>query len=281
MKKVLAVVALVAAFGSVHAQPAFKIGGSIAYDIKKLSNAPLTVAPVSTSNINLTATESFGGGVTLKAYTEIQPGGNGTIAEGNDLYLEFDAPTAGTVKVGQVEIKNGIYVRGLGGAPVIGLDGTVLAKKGNFQLLEYKTPSFNGFKLELANTRAFDNTGVSQTAIGATYTDSVVSAGIDRNQTTERVRASASVIVKGVKFGAGISRKELKVADSSVFGVSYAMGAVTVGAAYSKGNGTGTEYGIKYDLSKRTYVQLALAQVSDNKLVGNLDTYRFRVSHTF
>jgi hypothetical protein len=55
-----------------------------------------------------------------------------------------------------------------------------------------------------------------------------------------------------------------------------------VGAAYSDGNGTAKEYGAEYALSKRTAVQLAVAQVNSNKTAANnTDTYRVRVSHSF
>ena len=279
MKKALVVAAILAAFGSAHAE--LKIGGKIAYDVTKADSSSMTVAPMSTSNINFSSTESLGSGVTVKAYAEIQPGGNGTNAEGNDMYLDFATP-GGSVKLGQVEAGNGIMGLGLGGAPVIGLDGVVLGGKSNVQSVSYTTPSMGGFKLKLGNTRAIDNTGANKNSIGATYSAGPLSAAIDRNQTSERVRASAAVTVKGITLGAGVSRNELNVADSNVVGASYTIGAVTLGAAYSDGNGTGKEYGAQYALSKATSVQLALAQVKDNSTSGNnVDTYRVRVSHSF
>ena len=279
MKKALVAVAILAALGTAHAQ--FKIGGKIAYDIKRSSNSSTTVSPMDTSNINFTATESIGNGITVKAYAEIQPGGNGTAAEGNDMYIDVATPV-GSARVGQIEAANGIMGLGLGDAPVIGQDGVVLGAKSNVQSLSYTTPTVAGFAFKVSNTRAIDNTGVNKTAFGATYTVGPVSSAVDYNQTTERVRASAKVTVKGVTVGAGVSRNELNVVNSAVVGASYTIGAVTIGAAYSDGNGTAKEVGAEYALSKRTSVQLAVAQVNSNTTAANnTDTYRVRVSHSF
>jgi hypothetical protein len=279
MKKALVAVAILAALGTAHAQ--FKIGGKIAYDIKRADNSATTVSPMDTSNINFTATESVGNGITVRAYAEIQPGGNGTAAEGNDMYVDI-ATQVGSVRVGQIESANGIIGLGLGDAPVMGQDGVVLGAKSNVQSISYTTPAVSGLAFKVSNTRAINNTGTNKNVFGATYTVGAVSSAVDYNQSTERVRASAKVVVKGITVGAGVSRNELKVADSAVIGASYTVGAVTVGAAYSDGNGTAKEYGAEYALSKRTAVQLAVAQVNSNKTTANnTDTYRVRVSHSF
>lgn len=279
MKKALVAVVILAALGTAHAQ--FKIGGKIAYDIKRASNSSTTVSPMDTSNINFTATESIGNGITVRAYAEIQPGGNGTAAEGNDMYIDVATPV-GSVKVGQIEAANGIIGLGLGDAPVMGQDGVVLGAKSNVQSVSYTTPAVSGFALKVSNTRAINNTGVNKTAFGATYTAGAISSAVDYDQTTERVRASAKVTVRGVTVGAGVSRNELSVANSYVMGASYTQGAVTVGAAYSDGNGTAKEYGAEYALSKRTSIQVAVAQVNSNTTAANnTDTYRVRVSHSF
>ena len=279
MKKALVAVVILAALGTAHAQ--FKIGGKIAYDIKRASNSSTTVSPMDTSNINFTATESIGNGITVRAYAEIQPGGNGTAAEGNDMYIDVATPV-GSVKVGQIEAANGIIGLGLGDAPVMGQDGVVLGAKSNVQSVSYTTPAVSGFAFKVSNTRAINNTGVNKTAFGATYTAGAISSAVDYDQTTERVRASAKVTVRGVTVGAGVSRNELSVANSYVMGASYTQGAVTVGAAYSDGNGTAKEYGAEYALSKRTSIQVAVAQVNSNTTAANnTDTYRVRVSHSF
>ena len=279
MKKTLVAVAILAALGTAHAQ--FKIGGKLAYDIKRSDNTTTTMSPMDISNINFTATESVGNGVTVRAYAEIQPGGNGTAAEGNDLYVDVATPV-GSVRVGQIESANGIIGLGLGDAPVMGQDGVVLGAKSNVQSLSYTTPTVAGLAFKVSNTRAINNTGTNKNAFGATYTVGPVSSAVDYNQTTERVRASAKATVKGITVGAGVSRNELNVADSYVVGAAYTVGAVTVGAAYSDGNGTAKEVGAEYALSKRTAVQLAAAQVNSNTtVVNNTDTYRVRVSHSF
>jgi hypothetical protein len=61
MKKALVAVAILAALGTAHAQ--FKIGGKLAYDIKRSDNTVTTMSPMDTSNINFTATESIGNGI--------------------------------------------------------------------------------------------------------------------------------------------------------------------------------------------------------------------------
>jgi predicted porin len=197
------------------------------------------------------------------------------------MYVDV-ATRVGSVRVGQIESANGIIGLGLGNAPVIGQDGVVLGAKSNVQSLSYTTPTVAGLAFKVSNTRAINNTGTNKNAFGATYTVGPVSSAVDYNQTTERVRASAKATVKGITVGAGVSRNELNVADSYVVGAAYTVGAVTVGAAYSDGNGTAKEVGAEYALSKRTAVQLAVAQVNSNTtVVNNTDTYRVRVSHSF
>ena len=279
MKKLLIVAGILTAFGTASAE--VKIGGLVSYDFSKSSKTAYTVSPNSNSNINVGIAEKLGSGMGIKGYVELGVLGNGANAESNDVYLQVDS-SVGSVKVGQVEAKNGIVGLGQGGAPVIGTDGTVLAGSSNLQSISYTTPSMYGLSFSVGNTRAIDNTGANKNAIGAAYTSGVFSAKVDRNQTTERVRASGAVTLKGVTLGAGVSRDELFKADSSVLGVSYTISGVSLGAAVSNGNGRGVEYGAQYALSKATSVNVAYATVENNSNVSsNVDTTRVRLSHAF
>ena len=171
MKKALVAVAILAALGTAHAQ--LKIGGKIAYDIKRADNSSTTMSPMDTSNINFTATESIGNGITVKAYAEIQPGGNGTAAEGNDLYIDV-ATRVGSVRVGQVEAANGIIGLGLGNAPVMGQDGVVLGAKSNVQSLSYTTPAVSGLAFKVGTSRTINTTGVHKNSFGVFHESSRV-----------------------------------------------------------------------------------------------------------
>jgi predicted porin len=141
-------------------------------------------------------------------------------------------------------------------------------------------------------------------SVGVNYAAGPVSAGIDYNQTIERIRASASLDLGMAKIGAGMETKG-GAGDNYVVGVSVPMGAVTVGAAYSantKKRGTNattgsevgiedaaaTEVGVSYALSKRT--SLSAAYKAYNKEAETAataaaqkkaDAYRVRMTHSF
>ena len=109
-----------------------------------------------------------------------------------------------------------------------------------------------------------------------------MNTGVDYNEATKRVRASAMATVAGVTIGAGLSRNETSVADSWAVGASIPVGALTIGAAYSNGNGKASEVGASYALSKRTNVQLAYMDITNNSTSAvNVATTRVRLQHSF
>lgn len=278
MKKVILATALVALFGT--AQADVTLGGKMRYDITKAEGSAQT-SGVSASEINVVATEELGGGLKATAVVGIDGAGRSETVDGTDAYLTIGGGF-GTVKAGQVEAANGIIGRAYAGAPVIGADGSVLAAKGNIDTIGYTTPSIGGLTFGVSGSRAVDATTARSYTLSASGTVGPVDAGVDYNETSKRVRASAKVTVSGLTVGAGWSGRETGVADSRAIGVSMPLGPLTVGATRSMGNGTANEVGASYALSKRTSVQFAYKDVVENSTAANnVSTARVRLQHTF
>jgi hypothetical protein len=278
MKKMLLASALVALLSTAHADVG--LSGSIRYDLTKADGTAAT-SGISRSQLNVTSTEDLGGGMSVTGKVGIDGAGRNETVGGTDVSVAV-ASRAGTVLVGQIELGNGIIDRGYAGAPVMGADGVVLAAKGNADIVKYSAPAVAGFTASVSGTRAVDTTAARAYTLGVAGKVGPLDTGVDYNETTKRVRASASAAVMGLTVGAGVSRNETGVADSYALGASKAFGPVTVGAAYSDGNGTAKEVGAQYSLSKRTAVQVAYRKVEDNTTVANnVATTRVRLQHLF
>lgn len=262
------------------AQADVGLSGTMRYDLTKVEGAALT-SGIAKSEIVVKATEDLGGGVTVTAQMGLDGAGRGETVAGTDASITI-AGGFGSVTAGQVEAGNGIIGRGYAGAPVIGADGSVLAAKGNIDTIGYKTPAISGFTLGVSGSRAVDATTARSYTYSANGAVGPLDAGIDYNETTKRVRASAKMTVAGITVGAGWSGRETGKADSRAVGVSMPVGPLTVGATRSIGDGTANEFGASYALSKRTSVAVAYQTVSDNSTAAtNVATSRVRLQHTF
>lgn len=278
MKKVILATTLVALFGLAQAQ--VSVNGTVRYDLTKVEGAAAT-SGIAKSEVVFKATEDLGGGMTITAQMGLDGTGRGETVAGTDALITVGS-RLGSVTVGQVEAANGIIGRAYAGAPVIGADGSVLAAKGNIDSIKYTTPAIGGFTASIGGSRAVDATTARSYTLGVAGAVGPLDTGVDYNETTKRVRASASMKVAGLTVGAGWSGRETGVADSRAFGVSVPMGALTVGATRSSGNGTANEIGASYALSKRTSVAVAYKTVTDNTTAAtNVATSRVRLQHTF
>jgi hypothetical protein len=274
MKKALTLLALVASVASVgvaHAQAT--VSGTIRYD---LSNSASTLATgITKSEINVTAVEKLGSGVTVTAKLGLDGAERNGTTSGTDASVTV-ASGFGAVMVGQIELGNGIINNGYAGAPVIGADGSVLAAKGNADIVKLYSPTVGGFTASVSSTRAIDSTVPRKTSLGIVGRVAGIATAVDYNVASNRIRASASTKVAGLTVGAGVSANEVGVKDSYAVGVSQQMGAITVGAAYSQGAGRAREVGVSYALSVRSTVQVAYQDLS----TGN-NTAQVRLQHTF
>lgn len=277
MKKLVLIAALAASFGAAQAQT---VSGTMRYDLTKAEGAVAT-SGITKSEIVVKATEDLGAGMSLSAQMGWNGNGRGETLAGTDASVTIGGGF-GSVTVGQVEAGNGIIGRGYAGAPVIGADGSVLAGPSNIDTIGYTSPAIGGFKVGVSGSRAVDATTARGYTVSATGAVGPLDAGVDYNETSKRVRASASMKVAGVTVGAGYSGRETGVSDSYAVGVSLPVGPLTVGAAYSDGNGTAKEVGASYALSKRTSVAFAYRTVDGNSsAASNVATSRVRLQHTF
>ena len=277
MKKILIAGAVMALFGVAQAQT---VSGTMRYDLTKKENAAATTG-IAKSEVVFKTTEDLGGGMSVAAQMGLNGNGRGETLAGTDASITIGGGF-GSVTVGQVEAGNGIIDRAYAGAPVIGSDGSVLGAAANVDSIGYKTPAIGGLTFGVSGSRAVDATTARAYTTSVSGKVGPLDTGVDYNETTKRVRASAKVTVAGLTVGAGWSGRETGVADSKAFGVSTTLGALTVGAAYSDGNGTAKEFGASYALSKRTSVGYAYKTVADNTTSAtNITTSRVRLQHKF
>lgn len=273
MKKILLAAALVAVTGIAQAQAT--VSGTIRYDLS--SSASTMTTGISKAEIAIGASEQLGGGLTLKGQLGFDGSKRNGSFSGTDSFVSL-AGGFGSVMVGQVEAANSLLARGLGGAPVMSADGRgpVLASNTNVDIVKYTAPMVGGFTASLSSTRAIDSTGTRASTIGLSGKVGPFDSAVDYNVANSRIRASVSTQVMGLTVGVGYSGNQENVADSFVVGASKRFGNMTVGAAFTHGNGEGREIGASYALSKRTSVRLAYQNLSNGA-----DTTQIRFQHTF
>jgi len=292
-------IALAAVAVSTGAMAQVTISGKFGGQIQKIDGSNGTFS-MSDADINFTASEDLGGGLTATASAQMTlKAGRGNAAANEDVNLSLSGGF-GTVRIGRIEAGNGIIGRGYAGAPVIGQDnGYILGAVGNVNIISYTSPSINGFQLS-ASTTSLNTSGTGTFAgasesIGLSYSAGALSAGIDYNNNAERTRVSASYDLGMAKVGFGYEMRDVGGSgDNYVIGVSAPLGAFTVGAAYSKNQkvrtsttaidgGAAFELGASYALSKRT--GLSAAYVNHNSAAeaatGAGYAYRMRLTHSF
>jgi hypothetical protein len=278
MKKIVISALLAGLVSTASAQAV--ISGVVNYDYAKAQASAATTG-LADSQINLVATETISGGIKVTAGVGLNGAGRGETVSGNDAYVSIAAPV-GTVTVGQLEVANGLKANTFGLAPIQGADGVVLGAKSNLDVVKYVSPAIGGFSASVNSVRAVDGTGERTNVFGVAGKVAMFNTTVDYTDETKRVRASASTTVAGLTVGAGVSRQETGVADSWVVAAAMPVGPVTVGAAYSDGNGKAKEVGVQYNLSKRTAVQVAYRDVTENTTAANnVSKTRVRLSHLF
>jgi predicted porin len=318
MKKTLIALAAVAATGAAFAQSSVTLSGKLrfAYEATKATSAAGVATKangigVTDGDFVLTANEDLGGGMKAIASMAVKSRGRDTGIEGRDAYLAL-AGGFGTVTIGAVEAGNGIIGLGGAGAPVYGMDGSVIAAAANVDILKYTSPSFSGLQIGVALTDKTAALGMgaqeasTETAtLGAQYANGPIAAYLDTTKYSRnavpasagvpdlRVRLAGSYDLGVVKLGAGFERKTYLAGGPTrkdmIFGVSAPVASnITLGLNYatSKTNGAtakGLDLGAQYDLSKRTYVAM---HFEDVKNVGYVDgaknqKYRIQLSHAF
>jgi predicted porin len=273
---------------------------------------------VTDGNFTLVAVEDLGAGMKMVASMDVQSRGRDTAVAGRDASLTLSGGF-GAVLIGAIESGNGILGLGGAGSPgMYGLDGSAtLAAAGNVDILRYYTPAMSGFTgyVSLIDTTAVavNSLGMGSTAptqdatqIGMTYAGGPIAAAADYTNyglnalaagADNRLRVSGSYDLGVAKLGLGYEKRNSTAATNSgasdlLMGVSVPMGAITFGINYAirsvdgvDQDASGVDLGVKYDLSKRTYVAFAYQNVTANAAAGvtqnDSSKYRVQLSHAF
>jgi hypothetical protein len=222
----------------------------------------------------------------------------------------------GSITAGAIEATNGIVGLGGAGAPVRGFHnsynsaaGSLLAGAGNVDLLQYTSPTMSGFTARVQVIDGIGNPGqggsdataltTKASAFGVRYAAGPLTADVDSTafkvnaaattNTKDRTRVSAQYDFGMVRVGLGQENRKTFAGvktKESIMGVTVPMGAWTFGAttAASRVDGSakasGSEFGIKYDLSKRTSLN-ALTGSFDKATGAEQTITRIRMDHTF
>jgi len=278
MKKIAIAAVLALAAGVAAAQ--VTVGGTIRYDIVGTKDTRATTS-ITKSEITVTAVEDLGGGVVARAGLGFDTAGRGGTVTGTDTFVSITAPV-GTVTVGQFEVVNGILARSQDLASVVGSEGVVLAGNADQNVIQYTTPAVAGFSASVAALRDIGSTNKHVYVVGANGAVGPVDAAIDYTDDTKRVRVSGSVDIAGFAVGAGWSGNETGVDNSWSVAAAVPVGAFTVGAVFSRGDGEAREVAVAYNFSQRTTVTLAHQDVTKNSTVANnIGTTRVRLQHQF
>jgi predicted porin len=322
MKKSLIALAVMAVAGTAFAQSTVTLSGKLRFAYEKTS---ATVAGVTTDanglrvtdgNFTLTAVEDLGAGMKMTASMDVQSRGRDTAIAGRDASLTLSGGF-GAVLFGSIEAGNGILGLGGAGAPVYGLDnGTTLAAASNVDILRYYTPNMSGFTgyvslIDATTILGMEDAATKQdaTQLGMTYAGGPIAAAADYTNyglnavpaTTpgadDRFRISGSYNLGMAKLGLGYEKRKNTAATNNgssdiVVGVAVPMGATTFGLNYGRRtvdgvdqNATGYDLGVKYDLSKRTYVAAHYQKNTLGAAAGvTQDTnnkFRIQLAHAF
>jgi predicted porin len=231
----------------------------------------------------------------------------------------FGAVTLGSVEAGNGIVGlggAGAPVRGFNNA-YNSSTGSLLAGAANVDLLQYTSPTFNGVTLraQMIDSIGAPGAGGAQTAattakatvVGVRYaagplTVDVDSTSGDRNTQTisstatftdKRTRLSAQYNFGVARVGYGQEKRTVFTAASTsseitdtIMGVAVPMGAFTVGATYgtskdgANAKATGSEFGAKYDFSKRTSLTAQMGSFKKADTSKQSIT-RVRLDHTF
>jgi len=323
MKKSLIALAVLAAAGAVSAQTV-TLSGKLRFAYESTTTttagtgatADVNGLRVTDGNFTLVAVEDLGGGMKMTASMDVQSRGRTTAVAGRDASLTLSGGF-GAVLIGAIEAGNGIIGLGGAGAPVYGLDnGVSLAAAGNVDILRYYTPDMSGFKgyvslidsIGAAGAGGMQSTAATQdaTQVGLTYGAGPVAVAADYTSfglnavavgADNRLRISGSYNLGVARVGLGYeNRKTTAVVNNGshdwLIGVSAPLGATTVGLNYARRSvdgvdqdASGLDLGVKYDLSKRTYVafhyQKDTAGAAAGVIQGEIKKYRVQLSHAF
>jgi hypothetical protein len=296
----VAALAAVAVAGAASAQLTLSGAFSYGYQSKKDGTAGTTAKGFGTDTaaIKLAFSEDLGGG--LKLDGSISAGGlaRGGSVGGEDAKVTLTGGF-GALTLGAVEIGSGIRGLAQAGAPVNNMEGEVLGSADNFDLVAYgikvgditvsaSITEDGGKDIDPAIASGFSTGQNRSTTVGVAYAAGPVAVKLDTTSTSlpaaasgldSRYRLSASYDLGVAKIGAGIEDQKLLGGAKNKYtmlGVSAPLSAsVTVGAAFVTqdstavaGSKSGSTFGAKYAISKRTDITANYASWEVSEAAG-------------
>jgi predicted porin len=196
MKKTLIAMAAVAVAGVASAQ--VTLSGKLAFGYQDAHTSKeaagtgdaakakdVSGLTVTDGHFTMSGSEDLGGGLSAAASMEVLSRGRGTDISGRNASLTVKGGF-GSVTIGAVEAGNGIMGLGQAGAPGMGLDGKVLEKAANVDILKYDLPAIvDGLGLSISVVDTTGSTtgrsaGYAQ-IIGATYSVGALSIAADHS----------------------------------------------------------------------------------------------------
>lgn len=252
-----------------------------------------------TSNINITAKEDLGGGLSARAVVETTLGTTNTVDGTNSTQLGDRQSTVGLAgRLGTVDLGRAVhsqFVAVTTNDAFSTLYGSVAGDVHNLRGLRYSNGAFVTTNLGPVSA-SFDrsNNGAGQSdvfsySLGAKLAGvNAVAARYENAAGTER----STVIGANTKFGNtglfyshsdNVSATVGETKKGDLIGISQSLGAYTVKTSYGKTNNSVKAYnvGVDYNLSKRTAIGVAYRVVdksgtsSDVKAIGVGVTHRF------
>jgi hypothetical protein len=238
-----------------------KAGATMALRLRGRENVSAATTQAVTATTSAAAVVTTAQAYSLSAYSEV----------GRDATV-FLSGAFGTITAGSVEFGNGISGRGWGGANLsLSTDvnnGGVLSANAYGNLLQYSSPAFNGFAVQLTRADSIGTVvgqktlaasgretslGVNANIIGVTYAAGPLTAGFDNtafsgtttiggadsDRTRTRISADYDFGIAKVGFGQednkGTATTGTYAGKQTTFGVSAPVtSALRVGMVYAK-----------------------------------------------
>jgi hypothetical protein len=299
MKKTLIAMAAVAVAGVASAQ--VSITGAIGMGYQNSFGTKGTAR--TDGNVNFTATEDLGGGLSVTAVGGVDLQNRGQHASGRNLSLTV-AGGFGKFAMSSVNAANSSRLSGAGGTISLDKDmDDIYGADANIQSVSYTLPAMvNGLTVAVGWSGAAgvgidvgdDKDATAPGKITSTSADWAFTYAFDGGSAVltyrpndKRVRYGATVAAAGLNFGVHMVPSFTNSDDEEVdaqteMEVWMPVGAVTVGAQRGKkGDAKGTTFGLKYEMSKRTSVIASFGKIDDATDDENTTQQRIKLIHSF
>ena len=235
--------------GTNGSEISFGVSEDLGNGLKAIASSTLCVSLTQGNKDNTCGTPTAGGSAT-------------TVTGATNTYNSFiglSSAEAGTVKIGQ-QFSNTFLVSAIGDSAGRAAISNYKAGGAQAQVagaLSYTSPSFSGVSVSYQQT--LDNSVAGYTNYAINYSNGALTAGYASGKT-----GSTTEGVFGANYNFGVatiyagSTTSTGAKTATGYGVSVPFGALTLAVGTSSdANGNATQYGVSYNLSKRTSVYAA------------------------